>query len=191
MAVPNPPVDGTVISAAPMNANYTYLEALAASKLSSPVSNANLQNDNSEFVITRYLSASELVSAVSTQFAVGAIPFDAADGDQQYQLISVSVQSMLAGNRTTAMVFSVQGGTPSNAGGAASWTNLVTGITVSPTLLAPIVSTPVGAAISTNSAANGFAGLRLLVTQQGVNFASPDSAVVTLKFSRTNGLRSV
>lgn len=188
MAVPFPPVNGQIVDAVGQNANYVYLENLANTKLTSPVQNTQLQNDNYEFVIsTRNLVAADLTSALSTPFYLGGIPFDTTDGNQQYQLVSYQILSINAGARTTNCIFSLQAGSP--AGG---WTNLATGISIPITNgNNALTSTSVGANFSTGTAAAGTSALRLLVTQAGVGYAGADFAVISFKFTRVNGLRSV
>lgn len=175
-------VDGTLVSAAPLNENFTTLNTAITAKLSSPVGNSNLQNKLYECLITVTLSATDLTAATGTVKYFGGIPSDTTDGTQQYVLKSVGILGVTGGTRTTAAIFSIQVGSPT------SWTNLVTGVTIPVTSSASC--TTVGTNISTGTASSPTAFLRTNVTQQGVGFTGSDTAVLVLKFSRVNGLRS-
>lgn len=187
MAVPSPPVNGQVVDATGLNADFNYLEGLVGGKLSAPVANNQLQNDDYEFILcTRNLVAADLVTAVTTPFYVGGIPFDSGDGTVSYKLVSYQVLNINAGARATSCIFSIQSGSP-----VAGWTNLATGVTI------PIANgnnaltsgTP-GVSFSTGTAGAGLSFIRLVVTQQGVGYAGADFAVISMKFARVNGLRS-
>jgi hypothetical protein len=151
------------------------------------ITNGQLANSKYEIVLTLmipYIAASNgLLAAVTSNFLIGSIPYDATDGEVAYTIVGIEHMTTIdaTGGALIAPVYNLEYGNATDG-----WTTIKNGITVGITNFVTTREAGFATTVSTDSTRPWF--FKLDVVTQGVNYGNGCTWTIAIKLKK--GLRA-